>query len=52
MAFIGGSGRHDRAVFPAGSAPMDHPMTLALLIVLAGSLVLMTVIVKKLEKSS
>jgi hypothetical protein len=31
---------------------MDHPMTLALLIALAGSLVLMTVIVKKLEKSS
>jgi hypothetical protein len=31
---------------------MDHPMTLALLIALVGSLVLMTVIVKKLEKSS
>lgn len=39
-------------IFPAGSAPMDQPMTLALLFALVGSLVLMTVIVKKLEKSS
>lgn len=31
---------------------MDHPMTLALMIALAGSLVLMTVIVKRLGKSS
>jgi hypothetical protein len=31
---------------------MDQPMTLALLLALVGSLVLMTVIVKKLEKSS
>jgi hypothetical protein len=31
---------------------MDHPITLALLLALAGSLVLMTVIVKRLEKSS
>jgi hypothetical protein len=31
--------------------PMDQPMTLALLLALVGSLVLMTVIVKKLEKS-
>jgi hypothetical protein len=30
---------------------MDQPITLALLIALLGSLVLMTVIVKKLEKS-
>jgi hypothetical protein len=39
-------------IFPAGSTPMDHPLTLALLLALVGSLVLMTVIVKKLEKSS
>ncbi len=31
---------------------MDQPMTLALLLALVGSLVLMSVIVKKLEKSS
>ncbi len=52
MAGKGGSGRHDRTDSAAGSSPMDHPMTLALLIALAGSLVLMSLIVKKLEKSS
>lgn len=31
---------------------MDQPMTLALLLALVGSLVLMTVIVKRLEKAS
>jgi hypothetical protein len=30
---------------------MDHPMTLALLIPLAGSTVLMSLILKKIEKS-
>ena len=48
MAYNGGSGRHDRAEFRSP----QPPMTLALLIALAGSLVLMSVIVKKLEKSS
>jgi hypothetical protein len=48
MACIGGSGRHDRAEFRSP----QPPMILALLIALAGSLVLMTLIVKRLEKSS
>jgi hypothetical protein len=39
-------------IYLPGVRPMDHPITLALLLALAGSLVLMTVIVKKLEKSS